>query len=409
MALYDPERHEIPSGARWDEGLARAAIARIVDDANAAFTPEGLWPIHPLDVSPERPPDCLKALYNGAAGVIWALRRLAREGAAPLALEFGPTVRDLIERSREDLRRHETLRDYMAGAQSAYLIGETGLRLLEWTLSPSPAIEQALHEAIAATVGDVRGVVWGGPGAMLAALFLYERSGEARWRDLFDAHAEALWAAWSHVPEAGCHLWNQTLYGQTGPLLGALHGFAANACALLRGRALIAPPRLREIETRTRAALVATAVREGTAANWPMGARPTSRTNVDMLLLQHCFGAPGMIQCLAALPPDPETDALMLAAGDLVWRAGPTTKPPGLCHGAPGSGYALLKLHTRTADPVWLERARAFAMHAVLKSDRAAAEHGQRKWSLWTGDAGVAVYLWDCITGTAEFPMLDAF
>jgi hypothetical protein len=33
-------------------------------------------------------------------------------------------------------------------------------------------------------------------------------------------------------------------------------------------------------------------------------------------------------------------------------------KGSNLCHGAGGNGYVFLKLHRRTADPVWLERAR---------------------------------------------------
>jgi hypothetical protein len=31
------------------------------------------------------------------------------------------------------------------------------------------------------------------------------------------------------------------------------------------------------------------------------------------------------------------------------------------------------------------------------------------RYSLWTGDAGFAVYLWDCLQGTARFPTLDVF
>jgi hypothetical protein len=27
----------------------------------------------------------------------------------------------------------------------------------------------------------------------------------------------------------------------------------------------------------------------------------------------------------------------------------------------------------------------------------------------WTGDPGLAIYLWDCLRGTAAFPTLDVF
>jgi hypothetical protein len=123
--------------------------------------------------------------------------------------------------------------------------------------------------------------------------------------------------------------------------------------------------------------------------------------------VQHCIGAPGIVNAFATLPADTATDDLLIAAGELTWRAGPVAKLPGLCHGAPGAGYAFLKLHKRTGDPVWLERARAFAMHALAQADRALAIHGQRKWSLWTGDLGLALFVQGCIDGQPAFPTLD--
>jgi hypothetical protein len=116
-----------------------------------------------------------------------------------------------------------------------------------------------------------------------------------------------------------------------------------------------------------------------------------------------------MINALAGLPADPRTDALLLAAGALTWRAGPVAKLPGLCHGAPGGGYAFLKLHQRTGDVTWLHRARSFAMHGIAQSDRALEADGRRKFALWTGDLGLAVFLWDCIGACAAFPTLDVF
>jgi hypothetical protein len=48
--------------------------------------------------------------------------------------------------------------------------------------------------------------------------------------------------------------------------------------------------------------------------------------------------------------PDGELDALLLAAGELVWRAGPLRKGANLCHGTAGNGYALLTLFRRSGD-----------------------------------------------------------
>jgi DUF1680 family protein len=106
--------------------------------------------------------------------------------------------------------------------------------------------------------------------------------------------------------------------------------------------------------------------------------------------------------------PEP-IDALLLSAGETIWRAGPLKKGANLCHGTSGNGYAFLKLFARTGDEKWLERARAFAMHAIAQSDADFAAHGQRHFSLWTGDLGLAIYLWDCINARAQFPTMDVF
>ena len=94
---------------------------------------------------------------------------------------------------------------------------------------------------------------------------------------------------------------------------------------------------------------------------------------------------------------------------EAVWAAGPLTKGANLCHGTAGNGHAFLALHRRTRDPMWLERARAFAMHAIAQAEADARRFGQLRHSLWTGDVGLALYLWDCIHGQAEFPTLDVF
>ena len=60
-------------------------------------------------------------------------------------------------------------------------------------------------------------------------------------------------------------------------------------------------------------------------------------------------------------------------------------------------------------DIRWLDRARAFAMHGIEQCEHDAVRFGQMHHSLWTGDLGLAIYLWNCIHGTAEFPCLDVF
>ena len=56
---------------------------------------------------------------------------------------------------------------------------------------------------------------------------------------------------------------------------------------------------------------------------------------------------------------------------------------------------------------MWLDRARRFAVHAVeqVRRERAAVGHG--RYSLFTGDIGVALYLRACLDADPAFPVID--
>ena len=99
----------------------------------------------------------------------------------------------------------------------------------------------------------------------------------------------------------------------------------------------------------------------------------------------------------------------MLAGAELVWRAGAhrDEKGHGLCHGTSGNGFALLKAFARTGDERWLERARRFAMHAIVQVERERRLVGRGRYTLWTGDVGVALYLRACLDVDLRMPTFD--
>ena len=39
----------------------------------------------------------------------------------------------------------------------------------------------------------------------------------------------------------------------------------------------------------------------------------------------------------------------------------------------------------------------------------AKTKYRQGRYTLWTGDIGLAIYLWDCIQSKAKFPTIDVF
>jgi hypothetical protein len=267
--------------------------------------------------------------------------------------------------------------------------------------------ESALDTLIAGNTGHpARELMWGSPGTLLAALFLYERTGKQRWSDLFRLTAGKLWSQLEWSPRHLCSYWTQDLYGRRSTYLDAVHGFVATALPLIRGRHLLDNEEWNAWEHCISNTVRRTADRVGAHVNW----RPLldDTREGQKKLLQFCHGSPGFVVCLAGLPST-ALDDLLLAAGQTIWSAGPLTKGSNLCHGTGGNGYALLKLYQRTHDSLWLERARSFAMHGIAQSQEHALRYGQMRYSLWTGDLGFAIYLWDCLRAQAQFPTLDVF
>lgn len=399
--LYDASRHEPLQSVTWDKGRARAAIEHIVDDTEARFATGTFWPIHPRDAD-DGQTQPLYPLYFGACGVLWALHYLQAIGACELKRSYADCVDSLLPLNREWLGSSDSTQF------PSYLMGDTGILLLSYWLKPAHRTAQRLEALIAANLNNpTRELMWGSPGTMLAALFLYERTGEARWADLFRMTTHKLWSQLIWSEEFECHYWTQDMYGQQSTYLDAVHGFVATASPLIRGRHLLRDEEWAAWDACICNTIQRTATKENALANWRAWLN-VAKGGSPKMLMQFCHGAPGFVVCLADMPGS-ALDELLIAGGEAAWLAGPLAKGANLCHGTAGNGYAFLKLYRRTREAKWLERARAFAMHAIAQSEADAAQYGRLRYSLWTGDPGLAIYLWDCIRGNAAFPSLDVF
>jgi hypothetical protein len=336
------------SEVSWDEGAVRATIGQIVADAESALGAK-VWPAHELDdpVVPEE----TTTLYLGAAGLIWALRRLD----SSLDLDA------LAEAALERYRAHPNV-----GQPASLLSGETGVLLVAGT------DRERLRELVTANERNPTWeLLWGSPGTILAA--------RAEGLDAeAEQSAEILADEWD-----GHELWTQELFGKRAQFLGPAHGFAGNVHAL---RGYLDDDELRR---RVEPVLREHAIWTGDAVNWPpvVGDEPSR--------VQWCHGAPGIVATLGDLLPE----ELLLGGAETTWRTGPLEKGPGLCHGTAGNGYALLRTYELTRDEKWLERARSFAMDALGQL--------QQRYSLYTGDVGAALYAQACIDVDARFPIMD--
>jgi hypothetical protein len=401
--LFEPARHEALAGAAWDDAAARAGVEAIVADACARFDAETLWPRHPRDHEKGDPLDRPSAsLYDGAAGVIWALDRLRERGYA------GRDFDDV----KPALLGHQRRYSEVTGADArSFALGEAGVRLLAYRADPTPEAADALFALVEGNLHNpAREFLWGSPGSLQVALHMLDAGADERWADVFRRGVAVLWDEMEPAAgRDGVWLWTQDMYGYRLRHLGAGHGFAGNVHPVLRGARWLSRAQVDAFEERTLRTLEADVLTDGDdAANWEPVFDRASHGYPSKPLMQDCHGAPGIV-CRLAGCSQPALRRWLVRGGEGVWRAGPLAKAAGLCHGTAGNGYAFLKLYRMTGDAHWLERARAFAMHALMQVEREAAIHGQRWISLWTGDLGVALYVAACFDGDDRFPTLDDF
>jgi Lanthionine synthetase C-like protein len=334
--IFRDTEHAPLAGGPWDERLARYAIADIVDEALAGGPPEEA------------------GVYAGVAGELYALRSLGKE------VNWEPG----------------------AGDGPGFADGEVGIAL---TLGD---VERFRAAAPACIEDPWNELLYGAGGALVGARLLGQD-------DVAHEAIRRLWSTWTFDSKLRACIWTQEFDDKRKQFIGFAHGVAGNAYALLRAASLQSREHQTELMQRTLETLERTALREGNLVNW----LPTIDSPLDSIRVQWCHGAPGIVCALAGAPAHRDLDALLLAAGELVWEAGPLRNGAGLCHGTAGNGWAFLKLNRRTRDRKWLERARRFAMHAI--------EQRTGKRSLWEGDLGVALYLRACIDVDDRWPLLD--
>jgi hypothetical protein len=264
--LYQPERHEALAPIAWDEARARATIQSIFGRTVRAQLEGSYWPWHPNDLEPGDDPSIpALPLYHGAAGVIWALHYLQDVHAAAPEARFGECFESLVEANRA------ALGGIADDAAASFLIGELPILLMAQGEAPTQARADRLATLIERNLDHpARELMWGSPGTMLAAAFLFEKFGDARWAELYRRTAARLWSQLQWSEEHACRYWTQDLYGRRSTYLDAVHGFVASASVLIRGRDLM---------------------EAGDWLEWaPRASRWRSRTTVAHAVLSRCAG-----------------------------------------------------------------------------------------------------------------------
>ncbi len=397
MALFTPELHERLDDVAWSSDRARAAIRAIVADADERYDETELWP--PVDAWDDWGGELklpATVLSTGAAGAAWGIDVLRRRGHAEPRTDPARVAVAAVNAWRRSPDTDERLEPPVSTHASLFM-GETGPLLVACLLGAAEYADALYARVVANETCETNELFSGSPGTMVAARAMLAATGDERWaRSWRDAAAVLL-----DRREAD-GFWTYPPYGKSP---GASHGLASNAKILLAGGELLPPGVADALPAESAAALEGTAVVEGGLANWPLALGDDLVGFDGVIRTQWCHGAAGVAEAASGFLDED----LLLAAGELVWHAGPPSmeKGTGICHGTAGSGFALLKVHARTQDELWLERARRFAMHVSRQVDRWRARRGAGRTTLWTGDVGAALFLQACLDVDPALPIVD--
>ena len=396
--MFDPTRHEKCTEAAWDPRAVRQVVNDCFENDESYLT-NHRWTSGGNGAN--------TTLYEGGLGVLWGLDYLTHA----LDREAKFSIADMALEIYGNFERFEATNLGDTGVQNfeaSYFLGRAGALNALQKLNP---VEYSSYQAelIEIARGNIANptleVLWGGPGSILPILNNLERSpNDETLSRLFIEQLEFLLSELKPVPELGCSIWTQDLYGSKPRLTGSGHGFAGNVYPFLRGQDFLSQTKRDELFEITVNTIIKTAVVSENLANWQLNLDSLQAGRPEFLV-QWCHGAPGVIMALNNIPMGyaTELDKLLIKAGETVWTAGPLTKGLGLCHGTDGNGYALLKLFERTGDEMWLDRARAFAMHAIMQYKRKT----QPTPGFWTADSTLAHYLLACEQGIANVPLWD--
>lgn len=395
--MYQADRHEACSETPWDEELADETIRSCLDQSEQFFKNK-LWRQQPQG-------SAATTMYEGAIGMLWAADYVSSQIGRPLDIDLAGLSKEIVADYAE-YEAKEFTEFSVPNFEASYFLGHSGSYNILQRLIPEQYFEFQ-QELITLAMGNIDNptleILWGGPGSIIPVLNNLEANREGDSQELlpvFQEQFDYLRNQLKRADDYDCQFWTQDLYGNLRRLTGAGHGFVGNVYPFLRGQMLLSEGDRRWLLATVTDTLLKTVTEDGDLANWPSSLDGSDRGRPDVLV-QWCHGAPGVVLAVNDIPKgySTELDRLLLKAGETIWRAGPLNKGLGLCHGTDGNGFAFLKLFQRTGDELWLDRAKAFASHAISQN--------QNRPGVWEGDASLPLYLLACKSAQSAMPLWD--
>lgn len=326
----------------------------------------------------------------GAAGIAYALLRLARFGEDPARLAEADlwaerAVADIVH---DDAIWNESLGITPTGFGHGSLYHHaSGVHVVRALIAQARCDDTGLLTAIDSfveTAGDSRAldIGFGRSGLLLGCSLLVEavpgHLGTLRLQELGDALADGIWSELEAEPDLAL--------GSGSAFLGMAHGWAGYLFATLRWSEATGRPAQPGVRGRVDQ-LAALAVPSGRGLYWP--ARCDAHAEHSVLTPSWCNGAAGQAILLTAAHRawgDPRHDALARSACWTAYSAAPDALGD-LCCGLAGRCYALLARYRHTGEKEWLARARSLGERAA----RNPAVPAHLRDSLFHGEPGIAI------------------
>jgi eukaryotic-like serine/threonine-protein kinase len=352
-------------------------------------------------------PPTASVMY-GSAGLAYALLRIAgiRDDERLLAVADLWSTKALSESGSEDAFWNPDLR-FVAdtiGSNSFYHHA-TGLYCVQALVAHARGDERAQQLALESLVAAAAepcapaDVVTGRAGLLLGCSLALESSpaslNTGPLRAIGDTLEDSLWSELVRQPALADDPKLRTL--------GIAHGWAGYLFALLRwSEAAATPPPAGLGERLEQLAALGRPISRGMC--WPY--EPGAPDPDSTLGASWCNGAAGYVQLWTLAHRQLREERFMQLAQMAAWSAyeGSSAAPGDLCCGLAGRAYALLCLHRSSGELAWLARAQRLADHAA-----AAILQPQRRDSLYTGEAGVALLAADLQAPEhARMPLFEA-
>ncbi|WP_333734863.1 class IV lanthionine synthetase LanL [Streptomyces sp. IBSBF 3010] len=386
----DPARptRTAPARAARDEDLDHA-VAGLVDHLLDTVTPEDDRRLWPVSTAAGETNPC--TVQQGAAGPLAVLTRY-------FELTGDPRLPEVLAAAGHWIADRTHLRTIRPGLHFGDLGTAWALYDAGRALSDQALIDQALALALTPQEPSLHhDITHGTAGSGMAALHLWQRTGDPRFAALAEDAADRLASAARRGPSAvSWPVPADAASGEAGKqYLGFAHGSAGIGCFLLLSAAASGRQDHLRLAVEAGEHLLRSAVRIGEAVQWPAqaGDEPTAP--------YWCHGSAGIGTFLVRLRQVTGDERF----GDLARRSAPAVTerasraPLSQCHGLAGNGDFLLDLSAATGESAHHAMADAMGRLAVTEGARRHRhlvfpnEYGDVSTSWSDGSAGILAFL----------------